>query len=901
MMGSSLNQYRIIATIGAGGMGEVFRARDTRLNRDVAVKVLPKDFVADANCLRRFEQEAKTLATLNHPNILTIYDAGLHEGAPYLVSELLEGKTLRDETNGGALPVRKAVEYALQIANGLAAAHGKGIIHRDLKPENIFVTNDGRVKVLDFGLAKLCNPSPALRPPSPLGGERDGVRGESDVPTIRIDAAAIINTTEPGMVLGTPAYMSPEQVRGEPADHRADIFAFGCVLYEMLSGTRAFRRNTPIESMNAVLSDEPPDLSASNANIPLALERIVQRCLQKQPDNRFQSAKDLAFTIEVAQDRSQKQFQSTTASPRSARKKSLLAAISVTLLAIVGAFIANKFRSPGRTITAPSIRYLTYSGRDYSPAAAADGKRICFSSDRDGVKRIWVKEIASGMESPLTSGPDDFPRFSRDGSMILFTRAFGINRALFRVPSIGGEPAKVVNDAQFGDWSPDGRQITFVRWTEDGNSSVHTSGIDGSAESVVHRFTGRASAPRWAPNKNTIAVAMNDSGRQQGMILIDLGKRKVRTSPAPHPYNLLSSVAWDASGEHLFFMQAESGSANSGGSTAALFCQRAGTDKFEKLLWSQTLCTILDVLPSGNVLMDARSSRQNLKEYAVASQQTSPRSLTLGNSTDRQPSYSPDGDEVVFSSNRSGNLEIWSASRKTGVLRRLTDDKGDDWDPAISSDGKYLIWSANRSGNFEIWIANADGTSPRQVTHDGFSAENPTMTRDGRWIFYASTHPEKLGIWKIHPDGSGAMHFVKKATTSNAEVSPDGKYVAYVDNRRFISVVIRVSEVETGIEVPFEVRVDAAKETRALLGRVRWMPDGKSLVFLGQDERGVHGLYVQDFVPGQDTMKTRRPIGPFDPENSAESFGISPDGQFITMATWEQFFSIMVTEDLPSL
>src|SRR6266702_2107416 len=366
MMGSSLNQYRIIATIGAGGMGEVFRARDTRLNRDVAVKVLPKDFVADANRLRRFEQEAKTLATLNHPNILTIYDAGLHEGAPYLVSELLEGKTLRDETNGGALPVRKAVEYALQIANGLAAAHGKGIIHRDLKPENIFVTNDGRVKVLDFGLAKLCNPSPALRPRRPLGGERDGMRGESDVPTIRIDAAAIINTTEPGMVLGTPAYMSPEQVRGEPADHRADIFAFGCVLYEMLSGTRAFRRNTPVESMNAVLNDALPELSTMHPNIPLALARIVDRCLEKQPDNRFQTAKDLAFAIEAARDKGQpapggSQRDTSTDS----RQRRLVFGIAALLLLAVGVgwwFVHQSGKTPKPGATSPGVTN--------SPAAA---------------------------------------------------------------------------------------------------------------------------------------------------------------------------------------------------------------------------------------------------------------------------------------------------------------------------------------------------------------------------------------------------------------------------------------------------------------------------------------------------------------------------------------------------
>jgi serine/threonine protein kinase len=256
MIGTSFNQYRITARIGVGGMGEVFRAWDTRLSRDVAIKVLPRDFVGDPNRLRRFEQEAKTLAALNHPNVLTIHDAGVHEGAPFLVSELLEGKTLREEMSGGALPVGKATEYALQIDHGLAAAHGHGIIHRDLKPENIFITKDGRVKILDFGLAKLKAPGAAdVRRLTSNPGERlePHIGSNEHQRTIRVDADASINTTEPGVVLGTPAYMSPEQVRGEPVDHRADIFAFGAVLYEMLAGNRAFRRDRPVESMNAVL------------------------------------------------------------------------------------------------------------------------------------------------------------------------------------------------------------------------------------------------------------------------------------------------------------------------------------------------------------------------------------------------------------------------------------------------------------------------------------------------------------------------------------------------------------------------------------------------------------------------------------------------------------------------
>jgi serine/threonine protein kinase/TolB-like protein/Flp pilus assembly protein TadD len=289
----SLGPYELLAPIGAGGMGEVFRARDTRLNREVAIKVLPKEFATDPDRLRRFEQETKTLAALNHPNILTLYDAGIQDGAPFLVSELLEGKTLREEVRAGALPLRRATDYALQTAQGLAAAHAGGVIHRDLKPENIFITKDGRVKVLDFGLAKLR----LVGTRSTASPTENLEAGVEPAPTISIGATAIINSTQPGVVMGTPAYMSPEQVRGEPTDHRSDIFAFGCVLYEMLNGTSAFRRDTPVESMHAVLKEEPSALTGTNPQFPPALERIVRRCLEKQPENRFQSANDLAFAL----------------------------------------------------------------------------------------------------------------------------------------------------------------------------------------------------------------------------------------------------------------------------------------------------------------------------------------------------------------------------------------------------------------------------------------------------------------------------------------------------------------------------------------------------------------------------------------------------------------------------
>src|SRR2546428_5538759 len=274
---TTISQYSIVSKIGEGGMGEVYRARDTKLGRDVAIKVLPAAFSADAERLRRFEQEAQAAGALNHPNILVIFHIGTHDGAPYIVSELLEGETLRERMAGAALPQRKAIDYALQIARGLAAAHDKGIVHRDIKPDNIFITGDGRVKILDFGLAKLTSAT-------------DGT-SQTEVPTRKVN-------TDPGTIMGTMGYMSPEQLKGQPADHRSDIFSFGAILYEMLSGKRAFRGDSMAETMSAILREDPPDLSETNKTVSPALERVVRHCLEKNPAERFHSARDLAFAIE---------------------------------------------------------------------------------------------------------------------------------------------------------------------------------------------------------------------------------------------------------------------------------------------------------------------------------------------------------------------------------------------------------------------------------------------------------------------------------------------------------------------------------------------------------------------------------------------------------------------------
>jgi len=276
--GTKLGPYEIESLVGAGGMGEVYRAHDARLNRTVAIKILPSSFSADRDRLQRFAQEARAAAALNHPNILSIFDIGEQGGAPYVVSELLEGETLRARLKNGSLPIRKVIDYALQVARGLAAAHEKGIVHRDLKPENLFLTNDGRVKILDFGLAKLTRP------------ETEG--GSGDAPTVQV-------ATEAGVVMGTAGYMSPEQVRGKPADHRSDVFTFGAILYEMVSGKRAFHGESAADTMSAILKEETPELSETARNVPPGLERIVRHCLEKHPSQRFQSAGDLAFDLEA--------------------------------------------------------------------------------------------------------------------------------------------------------------------------------------------------------------------------------------------------------------------------------------------------------------------------------------------------------------------------------------------------------------------------------------------------------------------------------------------------------------------------------------------------------------------------------------------------------------------------
>jgi eukaryotic-like serine/threonine-protein kinase len=895
--GTRLGHYEVVAPLGAGGMGEVYRARDTRLDRTVAVKVLSPEIASDPERRARFEREAKAVAAISHPNILSIFDFGAQEGIAYAVMELLEGETLQEALRGGALPLRRATDGALQIAQGLAAAHEKGVVHRDLKPGNVFMTKDGRVKILDFGLAKPTTAGPA---------------------SVDTRSPTMSAWTEPGTVMGTVGYMSPEQVKGLPVDHRSDLFSFGAVLYEMLAGKRAFQRDTAAETMTAILKEDPPEAADSGRSIPPALDRIVRHCLEKKPEQRFQSASDIAFDLQGALGLSGVEAGATPVSRVRPTWRLPWAAGLLAVGCALGAAVTWSFRP-----AAPEpvrVRPLTFSGHDGEPSASPDGRMVAFTSTRDGVSRIWIKQLSGG-EAPLTSGRDRRPRFSPDGSSVLFVRGEGATLAAYRVPLVGGEPRKILDDVAEADWSPDGHRIAFLR-SRVSNRTEWTLGvaeIQSGRETVLTAVSDFLLLHvRWSPDGRTIAVIKSIAvGFVPGdeLLLVDVSGGHIRALTPKQPNLSVCGLAWSGRGGAIVFGQSGSRMGDSSGAPAAVIRKSIASGRERTLFWASNLFPMIgasklfasfDVLGPGRLVFDEMAQRLNLREVPIGPglPSRSDRVLTAGSSRDRQPAYSPDGGQVVFSSNRSGNLDLWALSTTTGALRQLTDDPAQDWDPAFTPDGKHILWSSDRSGNLEIWMAGADGSGARQVSRDGADAENPTATPDGAWIVYGSGDPAKNGIWKIRPDGSGAARLVP-GFYSNAEVSPDSRFATFVklDIARPMNSIGAV-EIATGRLIPFEIQAHyrlGPDASRVQMGRSRWLPDGKAIAWIGEDENGRTGVFAQDFVPGRDTSSTRRKLAGFSPDYVTESFGISPDGRTLALSTLTRFGGLMIAEGVPDV
>jgi Tol biopolymer transport system component len=891
--GQILLHYRLIEKIGEGGMGVVWKAVDTTLDREVAIKVLPETFSADAERLARFEREAKLLAQLNHPNIAAVYSVHQHAGLRFLAMELVPGEDLAQRLRQGAFPVDEATGIALQIAEALEMAHEAGVVHRDLKPANVRLTPDGKVKVLDLGLAKALAADDAARRADP-----------TESPTVTSAG------TMAGVILGTAAYMSPEQARGRDVDRRTDIWAFGCVLYEMLTGRSAFHSGTVTDTLSAVISREP-DLQSMPGDVPAAVRRLIRRCLTKDSRERLQAIGDARIELRDARDEDVEP--ETRPARPAARRVGVWAAVGILAAAVVG-LVAGRMLAPTPASPEPvRVRALTFGGTDYAPTASPDGKLIAFTSTRGGVSRIWLKQLAGGGEQPLTEGPDSLPRFSPDGSSLLFLRDDGLTRSAYRVGIVGGQPRRIVDDVQEACWSPDGSEIAFVRdGVEEGGSRtnvLHVVGIEGGPERTllsVDNWVLRGL--NWSPDGGRILVTRNSpSGGATGWrgLLVDVGDGSIREIGPATPLTMVSLGTWSPDGSNVVLASVGNTIGDLSGRPARVARYSARDGGAETLFWWEglfpfrgagTASAQFAALGDGRLVFDTYEQRETLVE--VTPDTGAARRRTIGTAADRQPAYSPDGRRVVFSSNRAGNLDLWLLDVESGALTQLTDDVAQDWDPAFTPDGR-LLYSSDRGGNLEVWIAAADGSDPRQVSRDGVDAENPTMTADGRWIVYFSGNPDNPGIFRIRPDGT-EPHRIAAGNFIVPEVSPDGRYAMFTRVLKPQPAEVRVVEIETGEPVDF--LIESAYPTDApnvTYGRSRWMPGGKAIALLGIDERGRTGVYVQDFVPGRDTTSSRRPLAGFFEHDITESFSVSPDGERVMLATVQEARNIMLAEGVP--
>jgi len=824
--GANLGRYEIRSKLGEGGMGEVYLARDTRLNRDVAVKVLPATYSQDSDRLKRFEQEAQAASALNHPNILTVYDVGTQDGTAYVVSELLEGETLRPRMGGGALAQRRAIDYAIQIAHGLAAAHEKGIVHRDLKPDNVFITKDGRVKILDFGIAKLTQP--------------DGSRSQTEIPTRRVD-------TGPGVVIGTVGYMSPEQVRGQKVDHRSDIFSFGAILYEMLSGRRAFHGESAAETMSAILKEDPPDLSERNQKISPALERLVNLCLEKNAEERFHSARDLGFALEALSGSSValgKTIAMPALAPRWMKPRELIAwtVAAIAVLALVLFLVLNSRHAPVDTHTLrfaiPAPSRTTFGVFTISP----DGRRLAFiGNDFSGKRRLWVQSLDSLTAQPLPEtdaatyhfwSPDNrFIAFGGDGKLKKIEAAGGppqtiapapsivggtwnrdgvilfapsANDGLYRVSANGGEVTAVTtldkareNSHRFPQFLPDGRHFIYLSRGE--KSGIYVGSLDSKETKRIldADFSAKYAAPGYLLFVRGAALMAQP---------FDAGKLELTGDAFP----VAEQVGTNNATRSAHFTVSESG---------ALVYDNGGEGLRSQLAWydraGKQISTIGAPGVNYSIWLSPDEKRVAVEQLEKGSgdiwlidiARSASARFTFDPAWDLAPVWSPDGNTIVFASARPGlpNLYAKPASGGTNEELLLKTDKvkvPTDW----STDGKFILYrEINDKGKFDLWVLPLEGDkTPKPFLQDDFDKGGGKFSPDGKWIAYSSDEAGPYQVYVRPFPGPGGQYQVSAAGGSNPRWRHDGKELFYLaPEGKVMAVEVKTgSTFETGAAKP---------------------------------------------------------------------------------------------------
>jgi tRNA A-37 threonylcarbamoyl transferase component Bud32/dipeptidyl aminopeptidase/acylaminoacyl peptidase len=819
--GRMLAQYRLAEKIGAGGMGEVYKARDTKLDRDVAIKVLPEAIAGDAERLSRFEREAKAVAALSHPNILAIHDFGVDSGTTYAVMELLDGETLGDRLAQGALPVRKAAEIGVQIAQGLAAAHDKGIVHRDLKPDNVFVTADGRVKILDFGLAKAA----VIAADAPTHG-----------PT-RTETGA-------GAVLGTVGYMSPEQVKGKTADARSDIFSFGVVLYQMLTGLRPFHRDSAAETMAAILREDPPELGSSGKNVPPAFDRIVRHCLEKNPAERFQSARDLAFDLGTASDPSAPGVSTPLRERRRWRIPAVVAAVAL-MAGTVG--LLSGLRLHRAPAAGPSMVFhgVTFGRRAiFRSAFAPDGQTVVVSMAPSG-SRPGIYVWRSGFPEPQPLGLDDthLVGVSSTNELAVLTGARYVNHRIFvgtlaRVPLSGGTPRPILEGVRDAAWAPDAESLAVVR-EQDGRDR-----LEYPIGRVLAETAGYFSDLRFSRDGTRIAFLDHPIkfDNQGSVAMVDLAGKKTVLDPGP--YWGEEGLAWSADGREVWF--------GAGSSFNDFVIHGVDALGHKRIVMSAPGGLILhDVSPDGRWLITRDSIRTAIEyfgpdgapekdlgwlDYSVAAALSPDGSRIVFSEQGAEPSeyvlclrgtdgspvvrlghgqpgdFSPDGRFVIAASTLADTLTLYPTG--PGEPRRVPTAPIETFLSAHFLDAKRLIVLGNEKGHGpRVYVVDKEGGTPRAITPEGSRRDIFASPDGSRLAVDRATGP--IEIYDINGDGASSRQV---PGTDRLDVlihwSRDGKSILVFHEGEIPTRIERV-DVESGRRTP--VRSIGPRDTAGIM------------------------------------------------------------------------------------
>jgi serine/threonine protein kinase/Tol biopolymer transport system component len=875
-IGTTIGPYEIVGWLGAGGMGEVYKARDERLARQVAIKLIPESLATDASRVRRFEQEARAAGQLNHPNILAVYDVGVHEGAPYIVSELLQGESLRQRLHSGPLPPRRAVDYARQIAEGLAAAHDKNIVHRDIKPENLFVTSDGRIKILDFGIAKLTRPAEA---------------------TIQVTGAA--TETSDGAVVGTAGYMSPEQVRGEPVDARSDLFSVGIVVHEMLTGYSPFARETAAETMTAILKSDPPALPA---DVPVALARIVSRCLEKTREMRFQSSRDLAFGLEVLSDTGIAPAPPGVDAPRFRWQSAAgvaLVVLSVTVAAV--SWLRQDSGTPRDENPLARARFTPFTnweGAEEGGEISPDGKWVAFLADKEGEFDLWLGQVGTQEFKNLTEGFAPLSPlgsivrklgFSGDGTEIWFNPQD--TKPLLKMPLTGGTPRPFLPEgANTPAWNPDGSRLVYFFKPTNGDPMFVADGSGTDARQLLapdEQSPMHANNPVWSPDGQWIYFVRGVEPQDE--MNVDVWRLRASGGPPERLTQLHAAVNFVAPLDDRTLLYTARAEDWSGPWLWALDVERKvshrlplGPDQYTSVAASRdgrrVVATIAN--PSANLwrvplLADRPAEERDAQRYLLPA----PTSRALA------PRFA--GTSMFYLSARGSGDGLWKvANGQVSEVWRGVD--GALFEPAaVSPDGTRVAIVVRQDGKRRLTLMSADGTGAHTLAGsleiEGASGQAASdWSPDGKWIAAGGRDAQGPALFKIPVDGGAAVRLVDGKFV-NPIWSPDASLIVYGGRSAVGQVELRgVRPDGSSVDLP---------QVQVRPGGYRFLPDGRGVVYLPR-------IQGQDFWLLDLATRKSRVIARVDNQGALRTFDITPDGKYIVFDRSRQNSNVVLI-DLP--